>query len=274
MNEENAVDVQANISFVERTELMVNQVEQYGGVLLGSVLIIIIGVVAIYLVHRIASKHVFPHLGKGRILKVTGFTLYALIMIGVALVVLSAMGFEVEAVSHFAITAIFLGALFFYFLLPFLPKLPFHIGHLVEVENERGTVTALSPLFTVLEKYDGTLIFIPNMSIFSQVIKNYSRVSSRRIDIHLKVRNEYDLERTKKILLKMMSADERVLEEPQPPFLRVMEANALLIDLRASCWVRNDDYFNTKCDFWEKIVTIFKEDIHLAPPYLEFYGDS
>ena len=116
--------------------------------------------------------------------------------------------------------------------------------------------------------FDGTLVFVPNTSIMSMTIENYSHISSRRIEINLGVQNDIDLERTKDALISLMTEDERVLEEPSRPTVFVMDANAVDISLLAVCWVKNNDWFTTQSDLWEKIVNAFDEDIHLAKPYL------
>jgi small conductance mechanosensitive channel len=144
--------------------------------------------------------------------------------------------------------------------------LPFQIGHLLEVRGELGTVTAISPLFTTLEKFDGTMVFVPNTSIISTTIKNYSHISCRLIEINLSIQNDIHLERTKEVLIRLMTEDERVLEEPSAPAVFVMKANAVCIDLLAFCWVKNEDWFSTKSDLWEEIIITYNEDVRLAKP--------
>jgi small conductance mechanosensitive channel len=145
--------------------------------------------------------------------------------------------------------------------------LPFQIGHLLEVRGELGTVTAISPLFTTLQKFDGTMVFVPNTSIISVTIKNYSHVSSSRIEISLSIENDMNLERTMEALVRLMTEDERVFKEPSKPAVFVLNANTVCIDLLAVCWVRNKDWYTTKSDFWEAIVTNLNEDVHLAKLY-------
>ena len=109
--------------------------------------------------------------------------------------VLAGLGVDVAAMGHIALVTVFLVAVLSFLLLPFLPKLPFKVGHIVEIKDELGTVTAISPLFTTLQKFDGTLVFVPNTSILSMTIKNFSHFTSRRVEIKLSVQTEVDLER-------------------------------------------------------------------------------
>jgi small conductance mechanosensitive channel len=270
MAQESTVDTEALTDLSQKAEEIVGQVSQYGDLIIGSFFVIMGGIIAIYLIHKIAAKFLFPHFRKGRLIKVTGVTVYALILVATALMVLNSVGVDVTEIAHIALVTIFIVAVLFFFLLPFLPKLPFQIGHLVEVRGELGTVTSISLFFTTLQKFDGTLVFIPNTSIISMTIKNYSHVSSRRIELNLSVQNDIDLERTKEVLVRLMSEDERVLDEPPGPAVFVMKANADFVDLLAVCWVKNEDWFSTQCDLWERIVNTSDEKIHLAKPFLEY----
>lgn len=270
MEQESRVDTEALAELSQKTEEIVGQVNQYGDLIIGSLFMIMGGIIAIYLIHKIASRFLFPHFHKGRLIKVAGITVYALILVATALMVLESAGVDATEIAHIALVTIFTFTVLIFFLLPFLPKLPFQIGHLVEVRGELGTVTAISLFFTTLQKFDGTLVFIPNTSIISMTIKNYTHVSSRRIEINLSVQNDIDLDRTKQILVNLMSEDERVFDEPSRPAVFVTKANAVCIDLLAICWVKNEDWFSTQSDLWEKIVNTLDENIHLAKPFLEY----
>jgi small conductance mechanosensitive channel len=253
---------------VQGTQEIVGVVSRYGDLIIESIVWVMVGILAIYLIHKLADKFLFPHIHKGRLVKVIGITVYALILVVTALVVLESVGVNVAALGRIAFVTIFIIAVLVFFAMPFLPKLPFRIGQLVELKGELGTVTAISPLFTTLEKFDGTLLFIPNTSIISMTIKNYSQLSTRRVKIHLSVQNDKDLDRTKESLVKLMSEDERVVDQPSGPEVYVMKANAVFIDLLAVCWVNNEDWFSTQCDLWEKIINSC-QDIHLAKPLVE-----
>lgn len=269
MAQESTAITETPADLIQETEEIVGLVSRYGDLIIESISLIMIGICAIFLIHKAATKFLFPHMEKGRLIKVVGITIYALILIVTALIVLESLGVDVTAMGHIALVTVFVVAVLSFVLIPFLPRLPFQIGHLVEVKGELGTVTAISPLFTTLKKFDGTLVFIPNTSIISMTIKNFSHFTSRRIEINLKVQSEFDLEQTKDALVRLMSGDERVLSEPSEPTVYVMSANAIFIDLLAVCWVVNDDWFVTQCDLWEKILSS-DDSIHLAKPLMDF----
>ena len=266
MEQEGTVEPEALTGLIPRAEEIVGEINQYGDLIIGGIFVILGGVIVIYLIHEFASKFLFPHFRKGRLIKVVGVTFYALILVSTSLMVLNMVGVDVTVIGQFALASVFVVAVVIFFPLPLLPKLPFQIGHLVEVRGELGKVTAISPLFTTLQKFDGKLVFVPNTSIVSTTIRNYSHTSSRRIEINLSIRHDSDLERAKTICVRLMSEDGRVLDEPSPPVVFVISANAVSIELFAVCWVKNEDWISTQSDLWEKIVNAFDEDIHLAKP--------
>ncbi|MFC1681142.1 mechanosensitive ion channel family protein [Pseudomonadota bacterium] len=266
MEQESTLDSEAPGGLAQRAAEILRELNQYGDVIIESLIMIMGGVVAIYLIHELASKFLLPHFHKGRLIILAGVTFYALILVATALMVLNLLGVDVTVIGQIAFVGVFVVVVFIFFLLPFLPKLPFQIGNLVEIRGELGEVTAISPLFTTLQKFDGTLVFVPNTSIVSATIRNYSHTSSRRIEINLGIRHDSDLERAKAVCVRLMSEDGRVLDVPSPPTVFVIGANEGVIELLAVCWVKNEDWFSTQSDLWEKIVSAFNEDIHLASP--------
>jgi len=264
MEQESTVDSETVTGLPQKAEEIFSQINQYADLFFGRFFLILVGIFVIYLIHEIAARFLFPHFGKGRLVKVIGVTIYAIILLTATLIVLDSIGVDVSGIAHLAMVIIFVLAVLAFFLLPFLPRLPFQIGHLIEVRGELGTVTAISPLFTTLQKFDGTIVLIPNTSILSMTIKNYSNVSSSRIEINLRVQNDMNLERGIEALARLMNEDERVFEEPSKPTVFVLSANTDYIDLLAVCWVKNKDWYTTKSDLWEEIVTTLNEEVHLA----------
>jgi len=264
MEQESTVDTETVTGLTQKAGEIVSQINQYVDLFFGSFFVIMVGIIVIYLIHKIAARFLFPHFGKGRLVKVIGVTIYAMILLTATLIVLDSIRVDVSGIAHIALVILFVLAVLAFFLLPFLPSLPFQIGHLIEVKGELGTVTAISPLFTALKKFDGTMVLIPNATIISMTIKNYSHVSSSRIEINLSVQNDMNLERTIAALVRLMTEDERVLKEPSKPAVFVLNANPVCIELLAVCWVKNKDWYTTKSDLWKKIVTTLNEEVHLA----------
>jgi small conductance mechanosensitive channel len=158
------------------------------------------------------------------------------------------MGFDVEIIGQIALITILIGAVAIFFLVPFLPRLPFMPGHMVEINGVMGIVDAISTFHTTIRKFDGTMVFLPNALVMASRISNFNDTPSRRIELNLSIRPESDLEYANQLIVKLMAEDERVLDEPAPPVAFVMDADASSIDMSAYCWVQNGDWLSARSD--------------------------
>lgn len=247
----------------QETVEIVDQVSQYGYLIVGSLVLMIGGMAVIYLLHKLAVQYIFPRTGKGRLIQVVFGTMYVLILVMTGLLALKRIGIDVTTIGQIALVGVLLGSVIIFFLVPFLPRLPFLIGHVIEVNGELGYVDTISTFHTTLRKFDGTIVFIPNALVMASKIKNYSDKPIRRVEIKLSVNNDSDLQETRATFIRLMSEDCRVLDEPAPNVL-VTNATAAGVDMFAFCWVKNEDWFSTRSDLWLKIVDIFEEDNRLV----------
>lgn len=232
----------------------------YGTTIAGILYLIIGAIVIIYLLQRLVRRFIHPHIKNKRIVTIFFGTLYVLVLVVMALLMLEKIGVPVEGIAHVALIAVLVGGVVIFFLSPFLPRLPFKTGHLVEVGGVYGHVDAITTFHTTVRKFDGTTVFMPNAMILATKIFNYSDTETRRIEIFLSVNNDSNLEETRSVFVKIMSADERVLMDPKPPITHVTNVTAAGVNMVAWCWVKNDDWFATRTSLWLKLVEAFEAD--------------
>jgi len=60
---------------------VVDQVSAYGSLITNSLYLIIIGMAAVFLLHKLTSKFLYPHIKKPRLMRVVFGTLYVLILV-------------------------------------------------------------------------------------------------------------------------------------------------------------------------------------------------
>lgn len=256
----------------EQTAEVINQVSGYGTLIVNSLYLIICGMVLIYLLHKLASKFLYPHIQNRRLIKVIFGTLYVLVLVITALLVLRRIGVDVQWMGHLALVSVLIGAVVAFFMVPFFPRLPFRLGHIIEVNGVLGNVDAISTFHTSIRKFDGTIVFLPNAIVMASKILNFSDTPSRRIEMKLSVNTDSDIEESKALFLRLMGEDERVLEEPAPAVF-VTNVNAAGVELFAICWVKNEDWFGTRSDLWMKVVDAFLADerVAMSLPQQEVY---
>ena len=264
-------DIQSTDLAEQATEV-INQVSGYGSLIVNSLYLIIGGMIVVYLLHKLASKFLYPYIKDRRLVRVVFGTFYVLVLVITALLVLRKVGVDVEWVGRLALISVLIGAVIVFFLVPFFPRLPFRLGHMVEINDVLGYVDAISTFHTSIRKFDGTIVFIPNAIIMASKIVNFSETPSRRIEMKLSVNTDCDIEESKALFLRLMGEDERVLDEPAPAVF-VVNVNAAGTDLFAICWVKNEDWFRTRSDLWTKVVDAFLADerVAMSLPQQEVY---
>jgi small conductance mechanosensitive channel len=249
---------------LEQAVDVVEQLSEYGSLLANSLYVLIIGMAIIFVLHKLASIFLYSRIKNARLMRVIFGTLYVLVFVITALLVLRSMGFEVRAVGQLALIGVLLGAVVTFFLVPFLPRLPFLLGHMVEINGALGIVDAISTYHTTIRKFDGTVVFIPNALVMASKIMNFHDTPTRRIELKLSVTPDSDLEYTKNLVVNLLSEDDRVLEEPAPPVVFIMSANAYSVDMKAYCWVLNENWLGGRSDLWLKLMNAFGSDARIS----------
>lgn len=131
---------------------------------------------------------------------------------------------------------------------------PYRVGDYIDAQGEEGTVKKIGLFSTEIITVDNRSIFIPNSTISSAVIDNYSMAELRRVDWNVNVEYGSDVEAVRKALLEIMQADKRVVADPEPVvFLTEMTDSAVCFSARA--WVKNGDYWGVRFDINERIYT-------------------
>jgi small conductance mechanosensitive channel len=147
----------------------------------------------------------------------------------------------------------------------------FKAGDYVEVAGVGGTVNDVSIFTTVLITPDNKRIIIPNGTITSDNIINYSAMPTRRIDLVVGVGYGDDLKKVHKVLEKIVTANEQVLKTPAPQ-IAVAELGASSVDFVVRPWVKTSDYWPTRFELLEVIKTTFdKEGISIPFPQQEVH---
>jgi small-conductance mechanosensitive channel len=113
---------------------------------------------------------------------------------------------------------------------------PFNVGDAVDISGYSGTVLSINLRTTEIRAWDGRVIILPNASILSNAIVNYTRASRRRIELPLGIGYNSDLERAKQAILRALESVPGFVETPAPNvvFHTFGESS---IDLTAYFWI-------------------------------------
>lgn len=120
---------------------------------------------------------------------------------------------------------------------------PFQLGDYVEADGVGGTVEEISIFHTKLLTPDGQYVLVPNRSLSSTKITNYSRLGRRRMAI--KVTASYDAS-TEDVIAACGDAMEmtpNLLSDPAP-VTRLTGYGSSSIEYTVYCWAATGDYWD------------------------------
>jgi len=202
---------------------------------------------------------------------VTNLT-YVILLIFVILAALNRLGFEttsfvaILAAAGFAVGLALQGGLanFAAGVLMLIFR-PFKVGDFIEAAGTSGVVEEIQIFTTQLRTPDNKTIIIPNASITSGNITNYSTKPTRRVDLVVGCGYEDDLTKVKDLLNDIIAKDERILADPAPQ-VAVSELGDSSVNFVMRSWVKSADYWPVYFDLTETVKRRFDEE-GLSIPY-------
>ena len=112
---------------------------------------------------------------------------------------------------------------------------PFGLGDEVEAGGHTGTVIAVNARDTVLRKWDGEAIILPNLDVYTKPIINYSEQANRRRAVRIGLGYDEDAGRASQVFLEAIRGVDGVLAEPAP-FVHAEKLGDSAIELAAHFW--------------------------------------
>ena len=135
---------------------------------------------------------------------------------------------------------------------------PFQVGDYVEIAGSEGVVDEIQIFNTIMRTLDNIRVIIPNGSVTSDTIRNFSAEGTRRVDMVIGCGYNDDVRAVKRYLEQLIVSDSRVLAEPAPT-VAVAELADHSVNFHFRPWVRVEDYWGTMFDFNEAVKVGFEE---------------
>ncbi len=248
--------------------------------LMGTVLVLVIGVLVIRVIMRLITAALEKsHLEKAAhslILSLARAAMYVLLF----LIAASQMGIDVSSIVALASVLTLALSLALQNMVSnliggfvILYTHPFHSGDYVEIAGQGGTVKEISMTYTVLATPDNRIISIPNSAVAAAQVVNYSSADSRRVE--LTVTASYDAP-TQKVLdaLVLAGTVDNALLNPAPSAVIVSyDDSAIRYSLRI--WVKPGDYWDVYFQVNQRIKDVFdQQGIEMTYPHLNVHLDK
>lgn len=205
-------------------------------------------------------------------------TLYALLLLTVAntmgiqttsfIAALSAFGLAVGMALQGSLSN-FAGGVLILMFRPFDVK-----DYISSAAGASGTVERIDLLYTTLIDDDGIRVFSPNGPLANSVIKNYTKISARRMQFTLMVSYETNIKDAREAVLNVLKADKRILDKPKPEVV-VGDLKETGIQLHIRAWANREVYWATKNDIGETVKrTLEGNDVVFPANIVKVLGDT
>ncbi|HIY75612.1 MAG TPA: mechanosensitive ion channel [Candidatus Sphingobacterium stercorigallinarum] len=191
------------------------------------------------------------------------FALYALLILTVAntmgiqttsfIAVMSAFGLAVGMALQGSLSNFAGGVLILLFR-------PFDVGDYIASDNgSSGTVERIDLLYSTIIDDEGIRVFSPNGSLANSVIKNYSKILSRRMQFSFMITYETDIKQARTAVLQLLASDERIQTSPNPVVV-VDQLNETGITLTVRAWAKREIYWDVRNEMAERITAILGDE--------------
>ena len=135
---------------------------------------------------------------------------------------------------------------------------PFKAGDYIECGQVKGRIKGIGLFNTTLVSIDGLYVSAPNSSLWGQPIVNFSRNSTRRLQITVGISYGDSMEQALGILRDLVGKEPLFLKTPAPQFfVSALADSAVEVSFRA--WAKNADYFDLLWKYTELVKLRFDE---------------
>ena len=245
--------------------------------IISFLLILLAGIVVIRiivkLVNKVLEKSKLEKAAHGMIRSLVKTVLYLLLI----LMAVSSLGVDVTGVLALASVATLAVSLALQDLLSNLVggftlvyTHPFSAGDYVEIAGQAGTVEAIGMTYTKLLTPDYKLVQIPNASVVSSEIVNYSCTGKRRVAVDISTAYDADAEKVLTVL-REAAAVEGILNDP-PIFATILGYGDRGINFSVRVWCPSAVYWDVYFAILGNVKTLFdREGLKLGYPHLSVH---
>ncbi len=114
----------------------------------------------------------------------------------------------------------------------------FTIGDWIKVKGTMGIIQEIQSRYTVIKKFDGTKVIVPNSELFKNQVTSLTSNPTRRINVDLAIDAYMDLKEVIDTIYGVIDQIPRILKSPKPKII-VRQPSHGVNNLRIFCWVES-----------------------------------
>lgn len=135
---------------------------------------------------------------------------------------------------------------------------PYRVGDWIEAQGVQGKVEEIQIFHTLLTMADNKVVYVPNGSMSTAVIINYTRKETRRLEWTVGIDYGEQVEKARAAIADVLAGDSRVLADPAP-FIAVSALADSSVNLVVRVWVKQEDYWAVFHETYRRIYDTFNE---------------
>ncbi|MEM9985167.1 MAG: mechanosensitive ion channel domain-containing protein [Bacteroidota bacterium] len=125
---------------------------------------------------------------------------------------------------------------------------------------------------TILTPLDNRTVFVPNGALYNGPIVNFSTQSLRRLVLTFGIAYGDDYDKARSALLEFVNQDERVLKEPNEPFVALHTLGDSSVNLTLRIWTKPENYWPLHFDLHEKVYKQFpQQGLNIPFPQMDVH---
>lgn len=146
---------------------------------------------------------------------------------------------------------------------------PYRVGDWIEAAGVSGGVKEIQIFNTILTTADNKMIIIPNGKLSNDMVINYSKAGTRRVDWSFSIAYGDDFDKAREALTQFINEDERILKDPAPAVILESLGDSA-VNVAARVWVNGGDYWNVMHDMNERVYKEFgKYGLSFPYPHMD-----
>lgn len=148
---------------------------------------------------------------------------------------------------------------------------PFKNGDYVSCGGHSGTIRELNLMATTMTTGDNKKIIIPNKSVWSGSIVNFSAMDTRRVDMTFGIGYTSDIAKAKETLQNILASNDKVFKDPAP-LIEVVELADSSVNFLCRPWCASSDYWSVHFDVTRKVKEEFaKAGLEIPFPQMDVH---
>ena len=151
---------------------------------------------------------------------------------------------------------------------------PFKVGAFIAAQGYEGVVNEIQIFNTHVLTPDNKEVILPNGSLATGVMTNFSKQGTRRVDWSFSIAYGDDYDKAKSLLLRLCDEDGRIQKTPAP-FVELGKLNNSSVDITVRVWVDAADYWAVFFSMNENVYKAFAaEGLSIPFPQMDVHMRS